>query len=142
MEIQRGNGLDTVLWNLPEEHIILNDSFYTIQATQLDKNDTFQIEWKLPRYVNNIRGIEPEIMDSLEITFEGRQFKVYKYISGIGIDDGVCFTYLEPSIGILIEKSVSWGTYLRLVKTGDDQIDKSVFLINERIIGNNNFFNK
>jgi hypothetical protein len=140
LEINRGNQIDTLKWELADDFITQTDSFYYISGIETYSNQKDSITIKLSKLKDFYVEYGNQLTDSLLFEFEDEHFKVYKYIAGKEIGDGIFFTYFEPSIGVLMIKSASWGTYSRLINTGNSDTDEKVFFLNERIIGNHEFF--
>ena len=142
LEVHRNHYIDTVLWQWTDTALIETDTVFHVSYTEFRRGSEFDFNYTLPKDNKYMVSYGYELADSLMVYYEKEELVIYKYEAGHQIGDGLMFTYFEPSIGILLIKSASWGTYARLIHTGDSKLDKKVFYLNEQVISNESFFNE
>ena len=140
LTIHRNNYIDTVKWDLSVDYLNETDSFFIFRGVENRRERSDSTTLYFPKFSETRDKYGFRLINSKTFTFEKQEFQVYKYISGESIGDGVTLSYFEPSIGMILHKSASWGTYLRLVKTEDTELDKIIFFLNDKIIANPSFF--
>jgi hypothetical protein len=137
--------VDTVYKELVS--IKLVDSVYQISYKNFKKkdlNNSFTENHTLPIGWNAKSENGTDIMlDKKKVKYKGKQYQIYKtFYDEIHGSDEETLYFLEPTVGIIIEKSVAWGNYLKLIDTGNEEKNKIVHHLSEAILQDSLFFNE
>jgi hypothetical protein len=144
MVVRRGNRIDTLRRKLIEQYE--TDSFFIVkyledweyyQGKILD--EVIVIERRFPKDTST-NTLEFGLVSLDSIRFEGKYYKIYKYYENPDITDAFMLYFYSPQFGVLIDRSVSWGTYSRYLYSDIPENDPTIFFLTEKIISDEKYF--
>ena len=141
----RSGYIDTVYTELVSRELI--DSVYqiaykTVKEKGLD--EPYVESHKLPiGLVAKSDDSTDKMLDKKKIEYLGKQYQIYKtfYDDPNSYDEEMLY-FFEPSFGIIIQRSAAWGSYTKLIDTGDEENNKIVSHLSELIMQDSVFFNE
>ena len=137
--ISRHGSMDTISRELLYNNH--NDTFNIISYKTTWGEDVGEQEFKFPVKTEFDSLTEFTLLDSAVIKFEGKEYKIFKYLfdDKQAADEEALYFY-STDFGVLSFRSAWWGNYDRLTKTGDEQKDRIIFYLTEMIMNDDKEF--
>jgi len=115
---------------------VVNDTFYVVSYQ--DEKNTIVI--KLPiKLKNNSKSIH--WLDEKTVKTDQGNSRVikYRYDEEI-VDDEEALYFYSPEYGMILERSIVWGSYIRLMRIGNSELDQRILELTQAIQADTVFF--
>ena len=106
------------------------------------EHEAYRLNYKVCADDVAIKKVPLKFIDSKEFELAGSTFTIYKYLFDLenSIDEELLF-FFTPQYGIIMENSIAWPSYVKLLNYSKSEDDKLINKLCEVILYDSNFFN-